>query len=107
ALLGAPDGLRPRGRAALEQEVMAAVNRADGPEQAVTAARGVRRREMFRTAAADLIGAYGTEESPAQHDPGGAVGRVGTALTDLNAATVAGALRAAVRAQWGDTLPTR
>ncbi|MFI1950737.1 bifunctional [glutamine synthetase] adenylyltransferase/[glutamine synthetase]-adenylyl-L-tyrosine phosphorylase [Streptomyces xinghaiensis] len=107
ALLGAPDGLRPRGRAALEQEVLAAVNRADGPEQAVTAARGVRRREMFRTAAADLIGAYGTEESPAQHDPGGAVGRVGTALTDLNAATVAGALRAAVRAQWGDTLPTR
>lgn len=35
------------------------------------------------------------------------VDRVGNAVTDLNAATIAGALRAAVRAQWGDTLPTR
>ncbi|NJP99676.1 bifunctional [glutamine synthetase] adenylyltransferase/[glutamine synthetase]-adenylyl-L-tyrosine phosphorylase [Streptomyces zingiberis] len=107
ALLGGQDGLRPRDRAALTQEVLAAVGRADGPEKAVTAARGVRRRELFRTAAADLIGAYGTEDSPAGEDAGPAVDRVGTALTDLNAATVAGALRAAVRAEWGDTLPTR
>ncbi|MFV2121926.1 bifunctional glutamine-synthetase adenylyltransferase/deadenyltransferase, partial [Streptomyces sp. Act-28] len=33
--------------------------------------------------------------------------RVGRAVTDLNAATVAGALRAAVRAEWGDAFPTR
>lgn len=58
ALLGDPEGLRPRGRAALEQEILAAVGRADGGEQAVAAARGVRRRELFRTAAADIIGAY-------------------------------------------------
>ncbi|WP_069172544.1 bifunctional [glutamine synthetase] adenylyltransferase/[glutamine synthetase]-adenylyl-L-tyrosine phosphorylase [Streptomyces griseus] len=107
AILGAPEGLRPRDRAHLEQEVLAAVSRAPGAEAAVTVARGVRRRELFRTAAADLIGSYGTEESPAESDPGALVDRVGSAVTDLNAATLSGALRAAVRARWGDTLPTR
>ncbi|MEU9704541.1 bifunctional [glutamine synthetase] adenylyltransferase/[glutamine synthetase]-adenylyl-L-tyrosine phosphorylase [Streptomyces sp. NPDC047981] len=107
AILGDPEGLKPRGRDHLEQEVLAAVGRADGAEQAVTAARGVRRRELFRTSAADLIGSYGTEDSPRELDPGALVDRVGLALTDLNAATVAGALRAAVREGWGDTLPTR
>jgi len=100
------DGLRPRSREALTQEVLAAVGRAGNAEQAVAAARGVRRRELFRTAAADLIGAYGTEEMPAE-DPGTGVDRVGTALTDINAATIAGALRAAVAAAWGEELPTR
>ncbi|MFF0061887.1 bifunctional [glutamine synthetase] adenylyltransferase/[glutamine synthetase]-adenylyl-L-tyrosine phosphorylase [Streptomyces sp. NPDC005279] len=107
ALLGDPEGLVPRGRDALEQEVLAAVGRADTAEAAVAAVRGVRRRELFRTAAADLIGSYGTEDNPAEADPGELVDRVGNAVTDLNAATVSGALRAAVRAQWGDTLPTR
>ncbi|WP_030019826.1 bifunctional [glutamine synthetase] adenylyltransferase/[glutamine synthetase]-adenylyl-L-tyrosine phosphorylase [Streptomyces monomycini] len=107
ALLGAKDGLQPRSRAALEQEVLAAVGRAEGAEQAVAAARGVRRRELFRTAAADLIGAYGTEGHPAEADRGHAADVIGTAVSDLTAATIAGALRAAVRDQWGDTLPTR
>jgi glutamate-ammonia-ligase adenylyltransferase len=116
ALLGDPGGLRPRGREALTQEALAAVGRADGPEQAVAAVRGVRRRELFRTSAADIIGAYkaGGGEEPAKGPPSGgpdgtaaAVDRVGEALSDLNAATVAGALRAAVDARWGDTLPTR
>jgi glutamate-ammonia-ligase adenylyltransferase len=107
AILGDPEGLGPRGRDALEQEILAAVGRADTAEGAVAAARGVRRRELFRTAAADLIGSYGTEESPAEGDPGALVDRVGNAVTDLNAATLAGALRAAVRERWGDTLPTR
>ncbi|MFE0335914.1 bifunctional [glutamine synthetase] adenylyltransferase/[glutamine synthetase]-adenylyl-L-tyrosine phosphorylase [Streptomyces sp. NPDC058955] len=107
AILGDPEGLRPRGRDHLEQEVLAAVGRADDAEQAVAAARGVRRRELFRTAAADLIDAYGTEDSPRASDPGALVDRVGQAVTDLNAATLAGALRAAVRAEWGDELPTR
>ncbi|MBT2489424.1 bifunctional [glutamine synthetase] adenylyltransferase/[glutamine synthetase]-adenylyl-L-tyrosine phosphorylase [Streptomyces sp. ISL-96] len=107
ALLGDPEGLKPRGRAHLEQEVLAAVGRADGAEAAVAAARGVRRRELFRTAAGDIIGSYGTEESPAEPDPGALVDRVGNALTDLNAATLAGALRAVVRERWGDRLPTR
>ncbi|WP_329465501.1 bifunctional [glutamine synthetase] adenylyltransferase/[glutamine synthetase]-adenylyl-L-tyrosine phosphorylase [Streptomyces sp. NBC_01431] len=107
AILGDPGGLAPRGRDHLEQEVLAAVGRAETAEGAVAAARGVRRRELFRTAAGDLIGSYGTEDRPAEQDPGALVDRVGNAVTDLNAATIAGALRAAVRAEWGDTLPTR
>ncbi|WPO74196.1 MULTISPECIES: bifunctional [glutamine synthetase] adenylyltransferase/[glutamine synthetase]-adenylyl-L-tyrosine phosphorylase [unclassified Streptomyces] len=107
ALLGDQRGLVPRGRAHLEQEILAAVRRADGAEQAVTAARGVRRRELFRTAAGDIIGSYGTEDSPAEADPGALVDRVGDAVSDLTAATIAGTLRAVVRDGWGDTLPTR
>lgn len=107
ALLGDPQGLKPRNRENLEQEVLAAVGRAEDAESAVAVVRGVRRRELFRTTAADLIGSYGTEENPAEPDPGALVDRVGRAVTDLNAVTIAGALRAAVRAEWGDTLPTR
>ncbi|MFI8004562.1 bifunctional [glutamine synthetase] adenylyltransferase/[glutamine synthetase]-adenylyl-L-tyrosine phosphorylase [Streptomyces sp. NPDC086010] len=107
AILGDPEGLKPRRREHLDQEVLAAVGRAQGAEAAVAVARGVRRRELFRTTAADLIGSYGTEDSPAEPDPGALVDRVGSAVTDLNAATLSGALRAAVRARWGDTLPTR
>ncbi|MFD9424576.1 MULTISPECIES: bifunctional [glutamine synthetase] adenylyltransferase/[glutamine synthetase]-adenylyl-L-tyrosine phosphorylase [unclassified Streptomyces] len=107
SILGDPEGLKPRTRNNLEQEVLAAVGRAGGAESAVAVVRGVRRRELFRTTAADIIGSYGTEESPAEADHGALVDRVGSAVTDLNAATLSGALRAAVREQWGDTLPTR
>ncbi|MFF5668518.1 bifunctional [glutamine synthetase] adenylyltransferase/[glutamine synthetase]-adenylyl-L-tyrosine phosphorylase, partial [Streptomyces hygroscopicus] len=160
ALLGDPEGLHPRGRAHLEQEVLAAVGRADGAEQAVAVARGVRRRELFRTAAADIIESArlaGGEVSPAvswppsgEQTPGRSappsaapasraaelpsalresephvparpavpaaeppadaatlIDMVGDALSDLNAATLAGALRAAVRDTWGEELPTR
>ncbi|MEU9376459.1 bifunctional [glutamine synthetase] adenylyltransferase/[glutamine synthetase]-adenylyl-L-tyrosine phosphorylase [Streptomyces sp. NPDC048255] len=107
ALLGDPEGLQPRTHEALEQEVLAAVGRAENPEAAVAVARGVRRRELFRTTAADIIGSYGTEENPAEEDHGALVDRVGGAVSDLTAATVAGALRAAVQSHFGDTLPTR
>jgi glutamate-ammonia-ligase adenylyltransferase len=109
ALLGDGDagGLEPRGRAHLEQEILAAVGRAGGAVQAVTAARGVRRRELFRTAAADIVGTYGTEAQQAEADQGALVDRVGGAVSDLTAATLAGTLRAVVREGWGDTLPTR
>jgi [glutamine synthetase] adenylyltransferase / [glutamine synthetase]-adenylyl-L-tyrosine phosphorylase len=111
ALLGEPEGLTPRGRAALETEVLAAVGRADGPEDAVAAARGVRRRELFRTAAADVVGAYAPEGTPAYEAPGPVIDRVGEALTDINAATLAGALRAATEAhaaaRGGEPAPTR
>ncbi|MER6736669.1 bifunctional [glutamine synthetase] adenylyltransferase/[glutamine synthetase]-adenylyl-L-tyrosine phosphorylase [Streptomyces puniciscabiei] len=109
ALLGDGDGggLAPRGRAPLEQEILAAVGRAENAEQGVTAARGVRRRELFRTAAADIVGSYGTETSPAEADQGALVDRVGAAVSDLTAATLAGTLRAVVRDGWGDKLPTR
>ncbi|MFZ3497267.1 bifunctional [glutamine synthetase] adenylyltransferase/[glutamine synthetase]-adenylyl-L-tyrosine phosphorylase [Streptomyces sp. 5.8] len=107
ALLGDPEGLVPRTHEALEQEVLAAVGRAENPEAGVAAARGVRRRELFRTTAADIIGSYGTEDNPAEEDHGALVDRVGRAVSELTAATVAGALRAAVQGHWGDTLPTR
>ncbi|MQY32941.1 Bifunctional glutamine synthetase adenylyltransferase/adenylyl-removing enzyme [Streptomyces sp. RB17] len=109
ALLGDGDGggLDPRGRPHLEQEILAAVGRAENAEHGVTAARGVRRRELFRTAAADIVGSYGTETSPAEADQGALVDRVGAAVSDLTAATLAGTLRAVVRDGWGDTLPTR
>ncbi|MEU5097238.1 bifunctional [glutamine synthetase] adenylyltransferase/[glutamine synthetase]-adenylyl-L-tyrosine phosphorylase [Streptomyces sp. NPDC020996] len=109
ALLGDGDagGLDPRGRAQLEQEILAAVGRAGTAEQGVNAARGVRRRELFRTAAADIVGSYGTEAQPAEADQGALVDRVGAAVSDLTAATIAGTLRAVVRDGWGDTLPTR
>ncbi|MEU6815297.1 bifunctional [glutamine synthetase] adenylyltransferase/[glutamine synthetase]-adenylyl-L-tyrosine phosphorylase [Streptomyces sp. NPDC046860] len=109
ALLGDGDGggLEPRGRAQLQQEITAAVNRAENAEQGVTAARGVRRRELFRTAAADIVGSYGTETTPAEPDEGVLLDRTGGAISDLTAATLAGTLRAVVREGWGDTLPTR
>ncbi|MGW6400912.1 bifunctional [glutamine synthetase] adenylyltransferase/[glutamine synthetase]-adenylyl-L-tyrosine phosphorylase [Streptomyces sp. NPDC055134] len=107
ALLGDQRGLEPRGHAQLEQEVLAAVGRANGAEQAVAAVRGVRRRELFRTSAADIIASYGTEDTPAEADQGALVDRVGGAVSDITAATLAGTLRAVVREGWGDELPTR
>ncbi|MFE4666839.1 bifunctional [glutamine synthetase] adenylyltransferase/[glutamine synthetase]-adenylyl-L-tyrosine phosphorylase [Streptomyces sp. NPDC056716] len=107
ALLGDGAGLAPRPRAHLEQEILAAVSRAADGEQAVTVARGVRRRELFRTSAGDIVGSYGTEAQPAEADQGALVDRVGAAVSDLTAATVAGTLRAVVRDHWGDELPTR
>ncbi|MFI1488081.1 bifunctional [glutamine synthetase] adenylyltransferase/[glutamine synthetase]-adenylyl-L-tyrosine phosphorylase [Streptomyces sp. NPDC020747] len=109
ALLGDGDGggLEPRSRAHLEQEILAAVGRASGGEAAVTAARGVRRRELFRTAAIDIVNSYGTDETPANADQGALVDLVGGAVSDLTAATLAGTLRAVVRDGWGDSLPTR
>ncbi|WBO66713.1 bifunctional [glutamine synthetase] adenylyltransferase/[glutamine synthetase]-adenylyl-L-tyrosine phosphorylase [Streptomyces camelliae] len=114
ALLGDGDsanlpgaGLTPRERTPLEQEILAAVGRAENARQGVTAARGVRRRELFRTAAGDIVDSYGTENNHAEPDQGALVDRVGAAVSDLTAATLAGTLRAVVRDGWGDTLPTR
>ncbi|MEU0968151.1 bifunctional [glutamine synthetase] adenylyltransferase/[glutamine synthetase]-adenylyl-L-tyrosine phosphorylase [Streptomyces sp. NPDC005917] len=104
---GTGGGLEPRERAQLEREILAAVGRADSAEDGVRAARGVRRRELFRTTAADIVDSYGTETKPAAADQGALVDRVGGAVSDLTAATLAGTLRAVVRDGWGDTLPTR
>ncbi|WAL71533.1 bifunctional [glutamine synthetase] adenylyltransferase/[glutamine synthetase]-adenylyl-L-tyrosine phosphorylase [Kitasatospora sp. YST-16] len=102
AMLGDAGGLVPRGRAALEAEVLAAVGRAGSPAAAVAAARAVRRRELFRTAAADVLGRL-------DEDPARALDLTGEALTSITAATLQGALRAAVDG-WearGGELPTR
>ena len=89
--------LVPRGRAELGSEVDAAVRRHDDPATAVGVARAVRRRELFRVAAADLLGIATVEQ-------------VEEALTDVAAVTVQAALDVAVRslsAARGGELPTR
>ncbi|MBB0243480.1 bifunctional [glutamine synthetase] adenylyltransferase/[glutamine synthetase]-adenylyl-L-tyrosine phosphorylase [Streptomyces alkaliphilus] len=73
ALLGGGESLAPRGRESLEQEVMAAVGRHPDPGGAVTAVRGVRRRELFRTAAADVIEAYAAAPPVAREEETGPV----------------------------------
>jgi glutamate-ammonia-ligase adenylyltransferase len=102
-MLGDPRGLAARGRPALEGEILAAVGRAPSASTAVAAARSVRRRELFRTSAADLLGRFGDDPAEALH-------AASSALTDLNAATLSGALAGCV-AEWerqhGEPLPAR
>nr|WP_312886861.1 bifunctional [glutamine synthetase] adenylyltransferase/[glutamine synthetase]-adenylyl-L-tyrosine phosphorylase [Actinocrinis puniceicyclus] len=91
SLLGARDGLALRDRAAIEAEMMAVVYRARSAEQAVTAVRAIRRRELFRIVAADLLGLLGP--AGAAPDP---LDRLGRALTDVTAATIEAALAAVI-----------
>jgi glutamate-ammonia-ligase adenylyltransferase len=96
-LLADEDSLRPRSRATLASEVTAAIERHEDPVQAVAVARGIRRRELFRVAAADVLGFANLEE-------------VEEGLTGVAAVTVAAALEVA-RRQFertsGAPLPTR
>ncbi len=118
ALLGQRDGLVLRDRAAIEAEMVAVVDRAPNAEQAVTAVRAIRRRELFRIVAADLLGSLDGEAGASE--VGGAAGvseahgdadlrdrigdaastdaldRLGRALTDVTAATIEAALTAIV-----------
>ncbi|RAG83891.1 bifunctional [glutamine synthetase] adenylyltransferase/[glutamine synthetase]-adenylyl-L-tyrosine phosphorylase [Streptacidiphilus pinicola] len=102
-LLGDADGLVPRSPQMLDREVASAVGRADDVAAAVAAARSVRRRELFRTAAADVLGRLGDTDPES-------VEAAGLALTGINRATLAGALAACVaaaEAAAGEPLPTR
>ena len=56
ALLGSDDQLVPRPAAALHAEATAVVRRHASRRRAVQAVRALRRRELLRTAAADLLG---------------------------------------------------
>jgi [glutamine synthetase] adenylyltransferase / [glutamine synthetase]-adenylyl-L-tyrosine phosphorylase len=95
AMLGDDSKLGPRPAAALHAEAAATVRRHDAAEEAAAAALALRRRELFRTAAADLLGLSGVEET-------------GEALTVVAAVTIAAALDAAARkARQGGPLPTR
>jgi glutamate-ammonia-ligase adenylyltransferase len=84
ALLADDNELVPRTRAQLDERVLAVVERNDGWESAVVAARGVRRQELLRIACADLLGLVRPEA-------------VGRALADSAGATVGAALRVALR----------
>ena len=96
ALLGEDAQLTPRPAAALRAEAVAAVRRHAGPAEAVAAVRALRRRELLRTAIADLLGLSAIEET-------------GEALTAVAGAAVSAALQVAVRtAEAGQgPLPTR
>lgn len=91
ALLGSDADLAPRPAAALRAEASAAVSRHDHPAKAVTALRALRRRELFRTAVADISGLADIE-------------RVGVALSELNDVTIQAALDTAIGQ---GALPTR
>jgi glutamate-ammonia-ligase adenylyltransferase len=84
-ILGDDTELAPRPAAALLTSFRAAAARHDDAAAAVGAARELRRQELLRTAAADVLGLLDAAE-------------VGEALTDVVAATVQAALDAAVRA---------
>lgn len=97
ALLADPAELRPRQSGPLSAEFVATARRYDAAVDAVAAVRGLRRRELFRIAATDILGELTVDD-------------VGSALTDVADATISGALEAAiasVEASRGAALPTR
>ena len=103
AIFGDDAELSARSLAALRAEMMAAAQRyEDDAEGAVTAVRSVRRRELLRTAATDVLGVNG----PA----GKALAATAEALTSVTRASVETALVVAVRkisAELRGPLPTR
>jgi glutamate-ammonia-ligase adenylyltransferase len=82
AMLADDADLERRETKSLMAEADAALRRYDTPEEAVSAVRALRRRELLRTAAADLLGVSSVEE-------------VGRALTGIAEVTIDAALRAA------------
>jgi [glutamine synthetase] adenylyltransferase / [glutamine synthetase]-adenylyl-L-tyrosine phosphorylase len=99
AMFGDDAELAPRSLAALGSEMMAAAQRYDeDAEAAVSAIRSVRRRELLRIAAADVLGvASGLDAT-------------GEALTSVTRAAVQTALAVAIRkisAELRQPLPTR
>jgi glutamate-ammonia-ligase adenylyltransferase len=96
AILGADAQLAPRPAAALHVEAAAVVGRHATAEGAVTAVRALRRRELLRTATADVLGKSSVEETC-------------EALTVITAVTIVAALDAAIRKTEGEEgpLPTR
>ncbi len=96
AMLADDAELAPRSMAALSPDVAAVVRRHGTAAEAVAAALALRRRELLRTAAADLLGLSDIEQT-------------GEALTTVAAVTIAAALDAATRTveQQTGPLPTR
>jgi len=86
-MLAHDEELRPRTLADLKVEMHAAARRQDNAVAAVEAVRAIRRRELFRVAAGDILGLND-------------IHTVGAALTDLASATIDAAL-AVVRASAG------
>jgi glutamate-ammonia-ligase adenylyltransferase len=97
AMLGDDDELVPRPLQVLTSELESLTSRRTDSDAAAVAVRAVRRRELFRTAAADILGQLRTDE-------------VVDAVSTTARATVAAGLQIAVRAveeARGGPLPTR
>ncbi|GAA1779153.1 bifunctional [glutamine synthetase] adenylyltransferase/[glutamine synthetase]-adenylyl-L-tyrosine phosphorylase [Nostocoides veronense] len=82
-ILGEPGGVVPHSRDDIERRMRIAIQHKSTPEEAVAAARQVRRVELFRIAVADLVGGLPQPE-------------VGRALSDLTGATIQIALDVAI-----------
>lgn len=82
-LLASTDSLMPRSAGDLLAEAKATADRYDNAADAVTALRAMRRRELFRISAADVLGLLDIEE-------------VGNALTAVTTATISGTLSAII-----------
>jgi glutamate-ammonia-ligase adenylyltransferase len=107
AMLADDAELAPRCYTALAAEAAAVVGRHDSAEDAVTAVRAIRRRELLRIAAADLLGLPTTEQIRTEQIP---TEQTSEALTVLVAVTIEAALAAATRkveAELRGPLPTR
>jgi glutamate-ammonia-ligase adenylyltransferase len=126
AIFGNDAELNPRSLTGLRAEMMAATQRhGEDAEAAVTAVRSVRRRELLRTAAADVLCWPAGNDSPqtppvpsssgGTHPPGpsGTAARLsatGEALTSVTRASLEAALSVALRkvaAELRRPLPTR
>jgi [glutamine synthetase] adenylyltransferase / [glutamine synthetase]-adenylyl-L-tyrosine phosphorylase len=103
AIFGNDAELNARSLTGLRAEMMAAIQRyEDDAEAAVTAVRSVRRRELLRTSAADVLGFTGP--------PGPSLVATGEALTSVTRASLQAALAVALRkvaAELRHPLPTR
>ena len=85
ALLVHDEDLQPRTEEQLRGEARSSAQRHDDPMAAINAVRAVRRRELFRCSAADLVELVDIDT-------------VGSSLSSIAVATLEGALTAAVRA---------
>ena len=102
ALLEGDDVLTPRDRDSIRQSMRLAAARHEEAEAAATAVRAVRRREIVRTAVADIVGLADLDT-------------VGRALSDAAIGAIEGALAAAstavatspLGAKYGGQVPTR
>ncbi|TNM48250.1 bifunctional [glutamine synthetase] adenylyltransferase/[glutamine synthetase]-adenylyl-L-tyrosine phosphorylase [Nocardioides albidus] len=90
--------LHPLGSAALTDEMLATGGRQEGFEKGVRAVRAVRRRELLRIAAGDVLGLIDVD------DVGFALARLTDATLE---ATLQGAVESTARARGLDAAPTR
>ena len=92
-LLSDDDRLTPSTREALMQEMSSVASRHESADDAVAAIRTIRQRELFRIAAADLVGLLSVTD-------------VSESLSDLADAVLSAALEAVLRFHWKDDPPS-